>query len=247
MLSTIAAEIQDERLGRGHRPYRAVPRPKFLGRRSEATALNTQYIRWRAGWRRMARRHEVRAYGPTSAAAAARRSSGWAASMRVKGLALAGRLRDGKAGAGECGDGVILSSYVIDHLIGPPRPLRGQHAASRHPPALWKPAGTRSFAPIGLRWAGVYEPLPAALAAVRGEAECGRCLGVTALAGAARRVGSPRHVLRDPLTRRLWWADAATGYSELAWSGSPTPRQYHRLAGRKSSLLPAMDGLSRAP
>src|SRR6266581_1655747 len=112
MLAVIAAEFQDAKLGLATCPYRAVPGRSFWNT-LEALGLNTEFI----GGVLVARMLDGMkfALGPTIAA---RRSTlakigGFDA---VKDF-LAEDFVMGKLAA-EHGDGVILSSYMIDHCIG---------------------------------------------------------------------------------------------------------------------------------
>jgi ceramide glucosyltransferase len=111
-LQMIAAEFQDKNLGVATCPYRAVPGPSFWSR-LEATGMNTDF--W--GGALVARMLEGMrfAVGPTIAA---RRKAIQAIGgfERVKDY-LAEDFVLGKFAA-EAGQGVILSSYVIEHHIG---------------------------------------------------------------------------------------------------------------------------------
>jgi len=112
MLSAIAAEFQDPRIGIATCPYRAVAGPSFWSR-LEAIGMNTDFF---AGVlvARMLQGMQF-AVGPTIAA---RRSV-------LESIGGFNRLKDylaedfvmGKFAA-EAGHGVILSSYVIEHHIG---------------------------------------------------------------------------------------------------------------------------------
>jgi ceramide glucosyltransferase len=112
LLSTIAAEFQDQKLGVATCPYRAVPGPSFWSR-LEATGMNTDF--W--GGALVARMLEGMrfAVGPTIAARShvLQAIGGF---ERVKDY-LAEDFVIGKFAA-EAGHGVILSSYVIEHHIG---------------------------------------------------------------------------------------------------------------------------------
>jgi len=112
MLRTIAAEFQDPQLGVATCPYRAVPGRSFWSR-LEATGMNTDF--W--GGALVARMLEGMrfAVGPTIAAR----------HQVLQAIGGMDRLKDylaedfviGKFAA-EAGQGVILSSYVIEHHIG---------------------------------------------------------------------------------------------------------------------------------
>jgi ceramide glucosyltransferase len=192
MLSVIAAEFQDARIGLATCPYRAVP-----GRSGwstlEAIGLNTEFI---AGVlvARMIDGMKF-ALGPTIAA---RRETLTAIGgfEAVKDF-LAEDFVLGKLAA-RLGYGVILSSYVIEHRIGAQRftanvkhRLRWNRSTRRSRP--WGYAGqlfTHTL-PLALLLAAV-RPIwwPAAAAAV--------LLRIVAAWATAR------HVLGDPLTARCW-------------------------------------------
>jgi len=112
LLRTVAAEFQDSKLGVATCPYRAVPGPS-LWSRLEATGMNTDFwgsalvarmiegMRFAVGPTIAARRHVLQAIGGFE---------------RLKDY-LAEDFVMGKFAA-EAGQGVILSSYVIEHHIG---------------------------------------------------------------------------------------------------------------------------------
>jgi ceramide glucosyltransferase len=112
LLKTLASEFQDETLGVATCPYRAVAGPSFWSK-LEATGMNTDF--W--GGALVARMLEGMrfAVGPTIAA---RRKA-------IEAIGGFDRVKDylaedfviGKFAA-EAGQGVILSSYVIEHHIG---------------------------------------------------------------------------------------------------------------------------------
>ncbi len=112
LLSTVAAEFQDRRVGVATCPYRAVAGPSFWSR-LEATSMNTDFL---AGIL-VARMLEGMRFAVGATIVARRRTL-----LAIGGLC---RLKDylaedfvmGKFAA-EAGHGVILSSYVIEHHIG---------------------------------------------------------------------------------------------------------------------------------
>ena len=193
MLSIIAAEFQDERLGLATCPYRAVPGRSFWST-LEAIGLNTEFI----GGVLVARMLDGMkfALGPTIAARrqTLERIGGFDA---VKDY-LAEDFVMGKLAA-ERGDGVILSSYVIEHAIGA-QPF----AANMRHRLRWN-RSTRRSRPWGYIGQVFTNPLPPALILCAVKPEWWPVLGVTALARAAAGWATAEHVLRDPLTRRLWW------------------------------------------
>jgi ceramide glucosyltransferase len=193
MLSTIAAEFHAERLGLATCPYRAVPGRSFWST-LEAIGLNTEFI----GGVLVARMLDGMkfALGPTIAARrqTLERIGGFNA---VKDY-LAEDFVMGKLAA-ERGDGVILSSYVIEHAIGA-QPF----AANMRHRLRWN-RSTRRSRPWGYIGQVFTNPLPPALILCAVKPEWWPVLAVTALFRAAAGWATAGHVLRDPLTRRLWW------------------------------------------
>ena len=192
MLSVIAAEFQDARIGLATCPYRAVPGRSWWSI-LEAIGLNTEFIagvlvarmidgmKFALGPTIAARRETLNAIGGFEAV------KDYLAEDFVLGK-LAARL----------GYGVILSSYVIEHRIGAQgfaanlkHRLRWNRSTRRSRP--WGYAGqlfTHTL-PLGLLLAAIRPAWwPAAVAAV--------LLRMVAAWAAAS------HVLRDPLTARRW-------------------------------------------
>jgi ceramide glucosyltransferase len=193
MLRTIAAEFQDERLGLATCPYRAAPGRSFWST-LEAIGLNTEFI----GGVLVARMLDGMkfALGPTIAVRrqTLQRIGGFDA---VKDY-LAEDFVMGKLAA-ERGDGVILSSYVIEHLIGS-QPF----AANMRHRLRWN-RSTRRSRPWGYIGQVFTNPLPPALILCVVKPEWWPVLAVTAVFRLAAGWATAGHVLRDPLTRRLWW------------------------------------------
>jgi len=193
LLSVLAAEFQDERTGVVTCPYRAVPGASFWST-LEALSLNTEFLsgvlvaRWFEGMRF--------ALGP---AIAARRE----VLTRIGGFDtlqefLAEDFVMGKLAA-EAGWGVVLSSYVIEHRIGS-QPL----AANLRHRLRWN-RSTRRSRGWGYLGQVFTNPLPLALllVALRPSWWPLAALAVVFRAGAVWATAG--HVLRDPLTGRLWW------------------------------------------
>ena len=174
-------------------PYRAVP-GRSIWSTLEAVGLNTEFI----GGVLVARMLDGMkfALGPTIAARreTLERIGGFDA---VKDF-LAEDFVMGKLAA-ESGGGVILSSYVIEHRIG----SAGVRAEPAAPPAL-EPQHA-AIAAVGVCRAGVHESAAAGAAAGGGPAGLGARPGGHAAVRAAAVVALAAWVLRDPLTRRLWW------------------------------------------
>lgn len=193
MLSTIAAEFQDPRLGLATCPYRAVPGRSFWNT-LEALGLNTEFI----GGVLVARMLDGMkfALGPTIAVRRAT-LSGIGGFPALKDF-LAEDFVMGKLAA-ERGDGVILSSYVIEHRIGA-QPL----AANLKHRLRWN-RSTRRSRPAGYIGQVFTNPLPLALLLYAARPAWWPMLAATVLLRAAAGWATAGLVLRDPLTRRLFF------------------------------------------
>ena len=193
LLSTVAGEFQDEKLGLATCPYRAVP-GNSLWSTLEALGLNTEFV----GGVLVARMLDGMkfALGPTIAA---RRET----LLRIGGFDavkdfLAEDFVLGKLAA-DHGYGVILSSYVIEHRIG------GQPFAANLRHRLRWNRSTRRSRPWGYLGQVFTHPLPLALLLLAASQAWWPALVLTAVLRAAAGWATARHVLHDPLTRRLWW------------------------------------------
>jgi ceramide glucosyltransferase len=193
LLITLASEFQDPRIGVITCPYRAVPGPSFWSR-IEAISLNTEFLagvlvaRWMEGMRF--------ALGPTLAA---RRQT-------IAAIGGFDALKDylsedfviGKLAA-EKGWQVVLSSYVIEHHIGSqPFGVNLRHRLR------WN-RGTRRSRPWGYLGQVFTNPLPLALLLFALKPTWWPVLLVTIALRAADAWVTAGRILRDPLTRRLWW------------------------------------------
>jgi len=193
MLSTLAAEFADEKLGMVTCPYRVAPGRSFWST-LEAIGLNTEFL---AGVlvARMLDGMKF-ALGPTIAARreTLERIGGFDA---VKDY-LAEDFVMGKLAA-ERGYGVILSSYVIEHRIGAqPFAVNMRHRLR------WGRSARRSR-PWGYLGQVFTHPLPFALLVCAVSPAWWPVLPVTMVFRAAAAWATAGHVLRDPLTRRRWW------------------------------------------
>lgn len=193
MLSILAAEFADEKLGMATCPYRVVPGRSFWST-LEAIGLNTEFL---AGVlvARMLDGMKF-ALGPTIAARreTLRRIGGFDAvkDYLAEDFVL-GRL------VAQHGYGVILSSYVIEHHIGA-QPF----AANMRHRLRWSRSARRSR-PWGY-WGQVFtHPLPLAMLLCAVSPAWWPVLAGTAVLRAAAVWATAGHVLRDPLTRRRWW------------------------------------------
>jgi ceramide glucosyltransferase len=193
MLSTIAAEFEDPHLGLATCPYRAVP-GRSVWSTLEAIGLNTEFL----GGVLVARMLDgVKfALGPTIALrrATLERIGGFDA---VKDY-LAEDFVMGKLAA-QHGEGVILSSCVIEHRIG----AQAFRANLKH--RLRWCRSTRRSRPLGYFGQVFTNPLPLALMLYAAKPQWWPALAAAALLRAAAAWATARHVLYDPLTLRLWW------------------------------------------
>ncbi len=193
MLATIAAEFQDPKLGLATCPYRAVPGRSFWNT-LEAIGLNTEFI----GGVLVARMLDGMkfALGPTIAARRAT-LAGIGGFDAVKDF-LAEDFVMGKLAA-ERGDGVILSSYVIEHRIG------AQTLAANLKHRLRWNRSTRRSRPAGYVGQLFTNPLPLALLLWVARPEWWPVAAATVLLRAAAGWATADLVLRDKLTARLFF------------------------------------------
>jgi len=193
MLSTLAAEFADEKVGLATCPYRVVP-GRSVWSTLEAIGLNTEFL---AGVL-VARMLEGMkfALGPTIAA---RRDT----LARIGGFDavkdyLAEDFVMGKLAAAR-GYGVILSSYVIEHRIG-----AQSFAANLRHRLRWSRSARRSR-PWGYLGQIFTFPLPLAVLLCAVRPGWWPVLALATVLRAAAAWATAGHVLRDPLTGRLWW------------------------------------------
>jgi len=193
MLSVIAAEFQDPELGLATCPYRAVPGKSFWNT-LEAIGLNTEFI----GGVLVARMLDGMkfALGPTIAARRAT-LAGIGGFDAVKDF-LAEDFVMGKLAA-ERGDGVILSSYVIEHCIGAQR--LGANLKHR---LRWN-RSTRRSRPAGYIGQLFTNPLPLALLLWLAQPAWWALALATAVLRAVAGWATAGYVLHDRLTARLFW------------------------------------------
>jgi ceramide glucosyltransferase len=192
MLTVMAAEFQDGKLGLSTCPYRAVPGRSFWST-LEAVGLNTEFL----GGVLVARMLDGMkfALGPTITArrAALTAIGGFDAvkDFYAEDFVL-GKL------AAERGYGVILSSYAIEHRIG----AEGFAENLRH--RLRWSRSTRRSRPWGYIGQVFTNPLPLALALWALRPEWWPVAAAAVVFRGAAAWFTAAYVLRDPLTRRLW-------------------------------------------
>lgn len=193
MLAVIAAEFQDAKLGLATCPYRAVPGRSFWNT-LEAVGLNTEFI----GGVLVARMLDGMkfALGPTIAARRAT-LAGIGGFDAVKDF-LAEDFVMGNLAAAR-GDGVILSSYVIEHHIG------AQTLAANLRHRLRWNRSTRRSRPAGYAGQLFTNPLPLALLLWAVKPEWWPAAAAAVFLRAAAGWAAAGYVLRDPLTARLFF------------------------------------------
>src|SRR4029077_12734340 len=193
MLAALAAEFQDPALGLATCPYRAVSGRSFWNT-LEAVGLNTEFI----GGVLVARMLDGMkfALGPTIAA---RRATleGIGGFDAVKDF-LAEDFVMGHLAAAR-GDGVILSSYVIEHHIG----AQTLGANLRHR-LRWN-RSTRRSRPAGYVGQLFTNPLPLALLLWMVQPQWWPLAAATIALRAVAAWATAGHVLHDRLTARLFF------------------------------------------
>ena len=234
MLAVIAAEFQDAKLGLATCPYRAVPGRSFWNT-LEAVGLNTEFI----GGVLVARMLDGMkfALGPTIAARRAT-LAGIGGFDAVKDF-LAEDFVMGNLAAAR-GDGVILSSYVIEHRIG------AQTLAANLRHRLRWNRSTRRSRPAGYVGQLFTNPLPLALLLWAVKPDWWPLAAATVILRAAAGVATAGYVLRDRLTARLFflvplqdllsfamWLAGFFG-NTILWRG----RKYYLRADGKFELMP---------
>jgi ceramide glucosyltransferase len=208
LLNAVAAEFADEKLGLATCPYRAVPGRSFWST-LEALGLNTEFIggvlvarlldgmKFALGPTIAARREALDAIGGFDAV------KDFLAEDFVMGNRVAAR-----------GFGVILSSYAIEHRIGAQR-----FGANLRHRLRWN-RSTRRSRPWGYVGQVFTNPLPLALILWAVRPGWWPVLAAAAVFRAVAAWATSQLVLRDPLTRRLWWLvplQDIAGF--LAWIG----------------------------
>jgi len=193
LLLAMAAEFQDERVGLNTCPYRAVAGSRIWSK-LEAIGLNTEFL----GGVLVARMLEGMkfALGPTIAARRqVLRQIGAFDSVKDY---LAEDFVLGKLAA-EAGWRVVLSSYVIEHHIG--SQALGLNLRHR---LRWN-RSTRRSRPWGYIGQVFTNPLPLALLLLALRPPWWPVPAATILFRSLAAWATAGLVLRDPLTRRLWW------------------------------------------
>ena len=207
MLATLAAELQDEKVGLVTCPYRAVP-GRSPWSTLEALGLNTEFT----GGVLVARMLEGMkfALGPTIAAR--REALDAIGGMPAVKDYLAEDYVLGKLVAA-LGFRVVLSSYVIEHRIG----AQGFAANVKHR-LRWN-RSTRRSRPWGYIGQVFTHPLPLALMLWALRPEWWPLMAAAAIFRAAAGWVTAGLVLHDPAIRRLWWIGPAQDVASfLMWA-----------------------------
>lgn len=193
LLSHLAQEFQDDRIGLISCPYRAVP-GKSLWSRLEAIGMNTELL----GGVMVARMVEGMRFA-LGCTVAVRRSVledmggfGYLQEFLAEDFVIGQR-------AAELGYGVLFSSYVIEHRIGSQNMTHNLGHRMR-----WA-RSTRRSRPAGY-WGQIFTyPLPLALLLCAAYPSAWPVLFLTfALRGIAA-LATARNIVHDPVTQKQWW------------------------------------------
>jgi ceramide glucosyltransferase len=193
LLSHLAQEFQDQRIGLISCPYLAVP-GKSLWSRLEAIGMNTELL----GGVLVARMMEGMRFA-LGCTVAVRRSVlenmggfGYLQEFLAEDFVIGQR-------AADLGHGVLLSSYIIEHRIGSQGMLRNMGHRLR-----WA-RSTRRSRPAGY-WGQIFTyPLPWALLLCAAYPSAWPAIVVTFAVRSAAAVATARYVVHDPVTQKQWW------------------------------------------
>jgi ceramide glucosyltransferase len=193
LLSHLAREFQEERIGLISCPYRAVPGHSVWSR-LEAIGMNTELL----GGVLVARMLEGMRFA-LGCTVAVRRSVledmggfGYLQEFLAEDFVIGQR-------AAELGHGVLLSSYVIEHRIGSQGMMRNLGHRLR-----WA-RSTRRSRPAGY-WGQIFTyPLPWALLLCAAYHSAWPAILLTFALRSAAAAATARYVLRDPVTQKQWW------------------------------------------
>jgi ceramide glucosyltransferase len=193
LLSSLAQEFQQERVGLITCPYRAVP-GRSLWSRLEAIGMNTELL----GGVLVARMMEGMRFALGCTVAVRRNVLEDMGGFAYLQEFLAEDFVIGQRAA-ELGHSVLLSSCVIEHRIG----SQGMAANLGH--RLRWARSTRRSRPAGY-WVQIFTyPLPWALLLWAVCYSAWPVVPVTLLLRYAAAAATARYVLCDPLTQRQWW------------------------------------------
>ena len=193
LLSHLAQEFQDNRVGLISCPYRAVP-GKSLWSRLEAIGMNTELL----GGVMVARMIEGMRFA-LGCTVAVRRSVledmggfGYLQEFLAEDFVIGQR-------AAELGHGVLFSSYVIEHRIGSQSMMHNLGHRMR-----WA-RSTRRSRPIGY-WGQIFTyPLPLALLLCAFYPVAWPVLFLTFILRGIAALATARNIVHDPITQKQWW------------------------------------------
>jgi ceramide glucosyltransferase len=193
LLSHLAQEFQDERIGLISCPYRAVP-GKSVWSRLEAIGMNTELL----GGVLVARLIEGMRFALGCTVAVRRNvlddmgGFGYLQEFLAEDFVIGHR-------AAELGHGVLFSSYVIEHRIGSQSMLRNLGHRMR-----WA-RSTRRSRPAGY-WGQIFTyPLPLALLLCASYPGAWPLVLLTLVLRGGAALATARYVVHDPVTQSQWW------------------------------------------
>ncbi len=193
LLSHLAQEFQDDRIGLISCPYRAVP-GKSLWSRLEAIGMNTELL----GGVMVARMIEGMRFA-LGCTVAVRRSVledmggfGYLQEFLAEDFVIGQR-------AAELGHGVLFSSYVIEHRIGSQNMMHNLGHRMR-----WA-RSTRRSRPLGY-WGQIFTyPLPLVLLLCAAYPAAWPVLFLTFILRGIAALATARNIVQDPITQKQWW------------------------------------------
>jgi ceramide glucosyltransferase len=193
LLSHLAQEFQDDRIGLISCPYRAVP-GKSLWSRLEAIGMNTELL----GGVMVARMVEGMRFA-LGCTVAVRRTVledmggfGYLQEFLAEDFVIGQR-------AAELGHGVLLSSYVIEHRIGSQNMMPNLGHRMR-----WA-RSTRRSRPAGY-WGQIFTyPLPLALLFCAAYPAAWPVLFLTLTLRGGAALATARNIVHDPVMQKQWW------------------------------------------
>jgi ceramide glucosyltransferase len=193
LLSHLAQEFQDDRIGLISCPYRAVPGKSFWSR-LEAIGMNTELL----GGVMVARMVEGMRFA-LGCTVAVRRSVledmggfGYLQEFLAEDFVIGQR-------AAELGHGVLFSSYVIEHRIGSQNMMHNLGHRMR-----WA-RSTRRSRPAGY-WGQIFTyPLPLALLLCAAHPAAWPVLPLTFILRGIAALATARNIVHDPVTQKQWW------------------------------------------
>jgi ceramide glucosyltransferase len=193
LLSHLAQEFQDERIGLSSCPYRAMPGKSFWSR-LEAIGMNTELL----GGVLVARMIEGMRFALGCTVAVRRNvledmgGFGYLQEFLAEDFVIGQR-------AAELGHGVLLSSYVIEHRIGSQSMMTNLGHRMR-----WA-RSTRRSRPAGY-WGQIFTyPLPLALLLWASYPGAWPAVFLTLVLRSCAAIATARYVVQDPVTQKQWW------------------------------------------